>query len=86
MNPVDCKAAAKAMSDLPLREDATLAPGTSRVEAGRLLVESSLDEAFAQVRSAVLETKLKRTAKKSPAQSSTPGTDAATDTEASNAV
>jgi flagellar biosynthesis/type III secretory pathway protein FliH len=86
LNPVDCKAAAKAMRDLPLREDATLAPGTARVEAGRLLVESSLDEAFAQVRSAVLETKLKRTAKKSPAQSSTPGTDAATDTEASNAV
>lgn len=72
LNPADFKAAVRAMSDLPLREDATLAPGTSRVEAGRLLVESSIDEAFAQVRSAVLETKLKRTAKKSAAPSSTP--------------
>jgi len=64
------------MSDLPLREDATLAPGTSRVEAGRLLVESSLDEAFTQVRSAVLETKLKRTTKKAVAQASTQITNA----------
>ncbi len=68
LNPADLKAAARAMSNLPLREDATLAPGTSRVEAGRLVVESSIDEAFAQMRAAVLETKLKRTAKKSLAQ------------------
>ena len=51
------------MSELPLKEDATLAPGTSRVEAGRLLVESSLDEAFAQVRAAVIEIKTKRATK-----------------------
>jgi flagellar biosynthesis/type III secretory pathway protein FliH len=60
-NPADLKALRKLMSDLPLQEDATLASGTSRVEAGRLLVESSLDEAFAQIRAVVGEIKSKRT-------------------------
>ena len=64
LNPADLKCAAKAMSGLPLQEDETLAPGTSRVEAGRLLVESSIEEAFAQVRSAVIEIKSKRTGQK----------------------
>lgn len=65
LNPSDLKCVAETMSDLPLQEDATLASGTSRVEAGRLLVESTLEEAFNQLRSAVLETKLKRVRKKS---------------------
>jgi len=69
LNPADLKIAGKAMNDLPLQEDATLAPGTSRVEAGRLLVESSLDEAFAQVRSIVSEVKTKRTKKPVAARS-----------------
>jgi flagellar biosynthesis/type III secretory pathway protein FliH len=68
LNPADLKRIGKAIGDLPLREDQTLAPGTSRVETGRLLVESSLDEAFAQVRCAVLEIKLKRTGQKPPAE------------------
>jgi flagellar biosynthesis/type III secretory pathway protein FliH len=63
LNPADLKCAANAMNGLPLKEDATLAPGTSRVEAGRLLVESSLAEAFAQVRAAVVEIKNKRIAR-----------------------
>jgi flagellar biosynthesis/type III secretory pathway protein FliH len=67
LNPADLKCAGKAMSGLPLQEDATLAPGTSRVEAGRLLVESSIEEAFAQVRRAVIEIKSKRTGQKSEA-------------------
>ena len=64
LSPADLKLAAKTMSDLPLKEDTTLAPGTSRVEAGRLLVESSLDEAFAQIRATTLEVKAKRTTRK----------------------
>ncbi len=64
LSSADLKLAAKTMGDLPLQEDATLAPGTSRVEAGRLLVESSIDEAFAQIRAATLEVKTKRTAHK----------------------
>jgi flagellar biosynthesis/type III secretory pathway protein FliH len=63
LSPADFKLAHKAMSGLPLQEDANLAPGTSRVEAGRLLVESSIAEAFATVRSAVIEIKTKRTQK-----------------------
>jgi flagellar biosynthesis/type III secretory pathway protein FliH len=63
LSPADLNSVGKAMSGLPLQEDATLKPGTSRVEAGRLLVESSLQEAFAQVRAAVIETKTKRTSK-----------------------
>jgi flagellar biosynthesis/type III secretory pathway protein FliH len=63
LNPYDLKCVGTTMSELPLKEDATLAPGTSRVEAGRLLVESSLDEAVAQVRGAVIEIKTKRITK-----------------------
>lgn len=70
LSPEDLKLAGKAMSSLPLQEDATLASGTSRVEAGRLLVESSMDEAFTQIRAAVIEVKTKRTTKSnsSPAE------------------
>ena len=64
LNPTDLACIGKTMSELQLQADATLARGTARVEAGRLLVESSLDEAFAQVRAAVVEVKTKRTARK----------------------
>jgi flagellar biosynthesis/type III secretory pathway protein FliH len=67
LSPADLKCAGKAMNGLPLQEDETLAPGTARVEAGRLLVESSIEEAFAQVRCAVIEIKSKRTGQKSEA-------------------
>ena len=69
LNPADLKSAGKGMGGVPLHEDDTLAPGTSRVEAGRLLVESSIEEAFAQVRSAALEIKSKRTGQKPAAAS-----------------
>jgi flagellar biosynthesis/type III secretory pathway protein FliH len=64
----DFKCVRSAMKDFPLHEDESLAPGSSRVEAGRLLIESSISEAFAQLRSAVLETKTKRTKPKSAAE------------------
>jgi flagellar biosynthesis/type III secretory pathway protein FliH len=64
LNPADLKSLGKAMSGLPLHEDETLARGASRVEAGRLLIESSIDEAFTQTRSAVIEIKAKRTGQK----------------------
>ena len=63
--PTDFKCIGDTMNDLPLREDTNLAPGPARVDAGRLLVESSLDEAFAQIRSAVLESRAKRIKKRS---------------------
>jgi flagellar biosynthesis/type III secretory pathway protein FliH len=50
----------RALKDLPLREDENLAHGSVRVEAGRLLVQSSIEKAFAQIRDAVLELKANR--------------------------
>jgi len=49
-----------ALKDLPLRDDENLASGGARVEAGRLLVQHSIDKAFAQIRDAVLELKANR--------------------------
>jgi len=48
------------LKDLPLREDENLPPGSARVEAGRLLVQSAVEKAFAQIRDAVLELKANR--------------------------
>ena len=62
VHPDDHRHLAHALEDLPVRDDDTLTPGTSRVEAGRLLVQSSLEEAFEQIRGAVLELKVKRQA------------------------
>jgi flagellar biosynthesis/type III secretory pathway protein FliH len=53
---------ARALPELPLRDDDSLATGSARVEAGRLLVQSSIDEAFEQIRCAVLELKANRQA------------------------
>ena len=46
-----------ALKDLPLRDDDNLAHGSARVEASRLLVQTSIEKAFAQIRDAVLELK-----------------------------
>ncbi len=62
VNPKLRKHLQRAMEDLPVREDQTLTNGEARVEAGRLLVQSSIDEAFEQIRCAVLELKAKRKA------------------------
>jgi flagellar biosynthesis/type III secretory pathway protein FliH len=51
---------ARVMPELPLADDDSLATGSARVEAGRLLVESSIEEAFEQIRSAILELKANR--------------------------
>ena len=60
LSPADLQCVGDSIGNLPLREDATLQAGTARVEAGRLLVESSLAEAFAKIRAAVTETRAKR--------------------------
>jgi flagellar biosynthesis/type III secretory pathway protein FliH len=52
----------RATRELPVRDDDRLATGSSRVEASRLLVQSSIDEAFEQIRCAVLELKANRQA------------------------
>ena len=60
LNPKVSKHVAVATEGLPLRDDENLSTGSARVEAGRLLVESSIDEAFEQIRTAVLELKANR--------------------------
>jgi len=54
------KRVARALPQLQLVEDDGLAPGSARVEAGRMLVQSSIEEAFEQIRSAILEVKANR--------------------------
>lgn len=60
VSPLDRRHLDRAMQELIVRDDGNLAPGSARVEAGRLLVQSSIDEAFEQIRSAVLELKANR--------------------------
>jgi flagellar biosynthesis/type III secretory pathway protein FliH len=60
LQPAVRKRVARAMNGLPLNDDENLASGSARVEAGRLLVQSSIDEAFERIRSAILELKAKR--------------------------
>jgi flagellar biosynthesis/type III secretory pathway protein FliH len=62
LNPNVRRHLERAMEELPVREDESFALGSSRVEAGRLLVQSSIDEAFEQIRGAVLELKANRQA------------------------
>jgi flagellar biosynthesis/type III secretory pathway protein FliH len=74
LHPTIRKRVARAMNGLPLQDDENLATGSARVEAGRLLVQSSIDEAFERIRSAILELKVKRQA--APSGSTRGGIDA----------
>jgi len=62
LHPETRKRVARVMAELPLRDDDSIATGSARVEAGRLLVESSIEEAFEQIRSSMLELKANRRA------------------------
>jgi flagellar biosynthesis/type III secretory pathway protein FliH len=62
LHPEVRKRVARTMRDLPLRDDENLGAGNARVEAGRLLVHGSIDEAFERIRSAMLELKANRQA------------------------
>jgi len=60
LHPRDRKHLARAMKELPVQDDERLATGSARVEAGRLVVQSSIDEGFGLISSAVLELKANR--------------------------
>jgi flagellar biosynthesis/type III secretory pathway protein FliH len=62
LNPKVAKHLARKIKDLPIRDDENLATGSARVEAGRLLVQSSIDDAFEQICGAVLELRANRQA------------------------
>lgn len=54
INPADQTLLGKALADLPVAPDATLAPGHAVVEAGPVFVEGGIDEAFEQIKGALL--------------------------------
>lgn len=60
LNPADHVILEGKLAGLPVKDDPSLAPGHVRVEAGRLLVQSGIDEAFSQIKAAMLETKARR--------------------------
>lgn len=60
LNPADRALVQDAFAGLALKDDETLAPGQARVEAGRLLVEAGIEQAFEQIKSAVLEVRTRR--------------------------
>jgi len=57
MNPTDRAYAQPVLQGLPLQDDETLTTGHTRVEAGRLVVEAGIEDALAQIQSAVLNVK-----------------------------
>ncbi len=79
LNPKAAKHLARKIKDLPIRDDEHLATGSARVEAGRLLVQSSIDEAFEQIRGAVLELKANRQAALRKVETPAQGGDDASD-------
>jgi flagellar biosynthesis/type III secretory pathway protein FliH len=60
LNPLDRRHVDRAMEELAIRDDSNMTPGSARVEAGRLLVQSSINQAFEEIRSAVVELKANR--------------------------
>jgi flagellar assembly protein FliH len=64
VHPTSASLAASAFPDLPVRPDDSVPPGGARIEGGRLLVDSSIQEAFDQIKGAVLETRSRHTRKK----------------------
>lgn len=60
LNPADAAAAKRALADLPVRIDETIARGSVRIDAGRLLVESGIEDALEAIRSAVFATRARR--------------------------
>ncbi len=80
LNPKVAKHLGRKIKDFPIRDDEHLATGSARVEAGRLLVQSSIDEAFEQIRNAVLELKANRQAALRKVGTAAQGGDDASDT------
>jgi flagellar biosynthesis/type III secretory pathway protein FliH len=60
LNPADAAWAKAELADLPVRADETIVPGSVRIDAGRLLVESGIDQALEHIRCAVFATRARR--------------------------
>jgi flagellar biosynthesis/type III secretory pathway protein FliH len=62
INPDDLKLIGRDLGRLPIRSDDSIARGAARVEAGALLAYPQIENAIAQVASAILETRARRVA------------------------
>jgi flagellar biosynthesis/type III secretory pathway protein FliH len=60
LNPADAAAATGTLEDVPVRCDESITPGGARIDAGRLLVESTLGDALEQIRAAVFTMRTRR--------------------------
>jgi flagellar biosynthesis/type III secretory pathway protein FliH len=60
LNPADRKLVAGARLGVPIKIDETMPSGQVRVEAGRLLVEADIDQAFERIESAIIDLKTRR--------------------------
>jgi len=62
VNPAIAALVASAFPQIEVHGEAALPPGGVRLEAGRLLVESNMRQAFEKIKSAILETRDRRIA------------------------
>jgi len=60
LNPADRALIGDDLHGLPLKDDTTLAPGHARVEAGRLVVEGGIDQAFEKIKFSMLDVSERR--------------------------
>jgi hypothetical protein len=73
VNPANFTLIASAFPEMQVRAEESIEPGGVRIEGGRLLVDGSLQHAFEQIKSAVLETRARRIApKRASAESAGP--------------
>jgi flagellar biosynthesis/type III secretory pathway protein FliH len=64
VNPGNFRLVASAFPTLQVRAEHSIPPGGVRIEGGRLLVDGSVQHAFEQIKSAMLETRARRVGEK----------------------
>ncbi|MBV8361598.1 MAG: hypothetical protein JO189_27235 [Deltaproteobacteria bacterium] len=60
VNPANSEFVASTFPELQVRAEDSIPPGGVRIEAGRLLVDANINQAFEQIKSALLETHHRR--------------------------
>jgi flagellar biosynthesis/type III secretory pathway protein FliH len=60
VNPANSEFVASAFPEFQVHADDSIPPGGVRIEAGRLLVDADIKQAFEQIKSALLETHVRR--------------------------
>ncbi len=60
VNPANSALVASAFPQFPVHTDDSIPPGGVRIEAGRLLVETNIQQAFEKIKSTLLETRDRR--------------------------